>query len=163
MNKNGVEIDDSQVMEFFKGFNQRERNKTFKGATRNALNIVRREAIKNLKKHTNAIDKADKYGNTLRKGIKVSVYRSAKEGSIHILKNFKLKWFEKDTQERWQIYKSKNDKVKLKKPRRLGKMTGHHFFKDAKESKEKEVFETLEKIINKEIIKIYNKAKGKRK
>lgn len=154
-------IDIEQVMRMFSEFDAKKRKRVYRQATSKALNIVKKQTITNLKKVTSKIDKKDKWGNTLRKGITTKVYRDNKSGVIHILKNFKLKFFELGTKERYNIAKGSRRTGKLKKKRYTGRIQSYKFFTNAINSKRTEVFSSIDKLLSDSIKKINDKYKGK--
>lgn len=79
-------------------------------------------------------------------------------GTIHIMKNFKMKFFELGTKVRYA--RTWNGKP-LKKERKTGQIKAHYFFKKAKQQTEKQVFSQIEKNLTDSIRRINNKYKGK--
>lgn len=150
-----VNIDD--VMRMFREFDRRKINRTYKQATQKALGIIRQEVVSNLRKVTKKINRKDKWGMTLRKGIVTNVYRDNKSGVIHIMKNFKLKFFELGTKDRYNIAKGSRKTGKLKKKRYTGKIPAYHFFTNAVNSKKTEAYRNMEQLIIESIQKINNK------
>lgn len=157
---NNIEIDASQVEAMFSEFDSKKRKNVYRTATRNALNIIKKETLSNLKGiiRPRMIGKKDKWGNSFRNGIVTKVYKDAKSGVIHIMKNFKMKFFEMGTKEREAT--TYNGKA-LYKNRRTGSIKASHFFKRAKENKEGEVFNSIDRLISESIKKINDKYKGK--
>lgn len=148
-----IEIDASQVLQMFSEFDLKQRKAVYRRATKNALNIVKKQALQNLRGVINPkmIGKKDKWGNSFRTGITTKVYKNGKSGVIHILKNFKLKFFELGTDERYR----KNGGY-------TGKINKSEFFSRAKRSKEQEVFNSIDRLISESIKKINDKYKGKK-
>ena len=73
---------------------------------------------------------------------------------VHILGEYRLKWFEKGTAERYaKTYRGKT----LKKVRRLGKMTGKRFFDTTINRDGEKAKEILRDTFQTEIYKIFNK------
>lgn len=148
-----IEIDASQVLQMFSEFDLKQRKAVYRRATKNALNIVKKQALQNLRGVINPkmIGKKDKWGNSFRTSITTKVYKNGKSGVIHILKNFKLKFFELGTDERYR----KNGGY-------TGKINKSEFFSRAKRSKEQEVFNSIDRLISESIKKINDKYKGKK-
>ena len=157
---NNIEIDASQVEKMFAELDERKRKNVYRTATKNALNIVKKQALQNLKGVINPkmFGRKDKWGNSFRTGIVSRVYKDGKSGIVHIMKNFKLKFFELGTKERQTTtYRGKP----LYKNRDTGRIKAYHFFKKAKQSKESEVFESIDSLLSESIKKINQKYKGK--
>lgn len=150
-----VNIDD--VMRMFREFDRRKINRVYKQATKKALGIIRQEVVSNLRKVTKKINRKDKWGMTLRKGIVTNVYRDNKSGVIHIMKNFKLKFFELGTKDRYNVSKGSRRTGRLKKKRYTGKITASHFFMNAVNAKKTEAYRNMEQLISESIQKINNK------
>ena len=180
--KTEVQIDDTQVVKMFNELEPKNRKKVFRKASMTALNIIKKQALKNLKEVTGAekLNRKDKYGKSLRQGIKTRVHKDSKGGTIHIMANYKMIWYEMGTKDRYN-YKKRSDKVVrhylrgankrytyrtikgtyLKKRRYTGRMKATLFFSRAKKSTEKQIFSNIDKIISDSIVKI-NKKYGQR-
>jgi hypothetical protein len=150
------DINSKSVTDMFNDFDKRMRKKTLVSVLRKSANILRKQAISNLKSVIKNIDRKDKYNNTLRKGIKVSVQRNNEEVKVHIMGNYKLKWFELGTVPRY-IKKWKGKP--LKKQRFTGSIKQYNFFRNAKQQTETQVFNSIEEnleTIIKQINEKYN-------
>lgn len=160
MNNAEFIVDDKQVLDMFKEFDSKERKAVFRNAIRNALNIIKKQTLANLKTVINPtmMRKKDKWGNSFANGVTVKVYKGNKQGVIHIMKNFKLKWFETGTEERKvKTFRGKT----LKKQRRTGKIDASHFFKRARDAKESEALQSIDRLLSESVRKINDKHKGK--
>jgi hypothetical protein len=153
MSKNDLEIDASEVLAMYSELDIKKRKAVYRRATKNALNIVKKQALQNLRGVINPamMGKKDKWGNSFRTGITTKVYRSGKSGVIHIMKNFKLKFFELGTEDRYR-----------KSGAYTGKISKSEFFSRAKRSKEQEVFNSIDRLISESIKRINDKHKGKK-
>lgn len=150
------DIDTKQFKIILDRLTPKEYKTAFRKSIREALNILRKKAIANLKGVTTKIDKKDQYNNTLRKGIKLKVYPEELEGIVHIMGNFKLKWFQNGTVDRYaKRYKGKP----MKRKRFTGKIDASKFFTNAKSQTESAVFNKLNERIQQNIIKIYTGTK----
>lgn len=150
------DIDTTQFKIILDRLTPKEYKTAFRKSIREALNILRKKAIANLKGVTTKIDKKDQYNNTLRKGIKLKVYPEDLEGIVHIMGNFKLKWFQNGTVDRYaKKYKGKP----MKRKRFTGKIDASKFFTNAKSQTESAVFNKLNERIQQNIIKIYTGTK----
>ena len=150
------DIDTKQFKIILDRLTPKEYKTAFRKSIREALNILRKKAIANLKGVTTKIDKKDQYNNTLRKGIQLKVYPEELEGIVHIMGNFKLKWFQNGTVDRYaKKYKGKP----MKRKRFTGKIDASKFFTNAKSQTESAVFNKLNERIQQNIIKIYTGTK----
>lgn len=150
------DIDTKQFKIILDRLTPKEYKTAFRKSIREALNILRKKAIANLKGVTTKIDKKDQYNNTLRKGIQLKVYPEDLEGIVHIMGNFKLKWFQNGTVDRYaKRYKGKP----MKRKRFTGKIDASKFFTNAKSQTESAVFNKLNERIQQNIIKIYTGTK----
>lgn len=150
------DIDTKQFKIILDRLTPKEYKTAFRKSIREALNILRKKAIANLKGVTTKIDKKDQYNNTLRKGIKLKVYPEELEGIVHIMGNFKLKWFQNGTVDR---YAKKYRGKPMKRKRFTGKIDASKFFTNAKSQTESAVFNKLNERIQQNIIKIYTGTK----
>ena len=150
------DIDTTQFKIILDRLTPKEYKTAFRKSIREALNILRKKAIANLKGVTTKIDKKDQYNNTLRKGIQLKVYPEDLEGIVHIMGNFKLKWFQNGTVDRYaKRYRGKP----MKRKRFTGKIDASKFFTNAKSETESAVFNKLNERIQQNIIKIYTGTK----
>lgn len=156
-----VTVNIEEVMKMFREFDRRKVNRTYKQATSKALNVLKKETLSNLRKVTRKVSQKDKWGMTLSKGVVTKVYRNNKSGVIHIMKNFKLKFFELGTKDRYNIAKGSRKTGKLKKKRYTGKIPAYHFFTNAVNSKKTEVYRSMEQLISESINRINNKYSKK--
>ena len=166
---NQLEIDASQVMSMYSEFDTKKRKAVYRKATRDALNIIKKQTLQNLRGVINPskINKKDKWGNSFRNGISIKVYKSAKGGVIHIMKNFKMKFFELGTEKRYRKVKGLTKKVKSVfrkdiKGGYTGQIKKYSYFSNAKKQKESEVFNSIDRLIRESIKKINDKYKGKK-
>ena len=150
------DIDTTQFKIILDRLTPKEYKTAFRKSIREALNILRKKAIANLKGVTTKIDKKDQYNNTLRKGIQLKVYPEDLEGIVHIMGNFKLKWFQNGTVDR---YAKKYRGKPMKRKRFTGKIDASKFFTNAKSETESAVFNKLNERIQQNIIKIYTGTK----
>lgn len=151
-----VIITENTIAKMFNGFNIKLRKKTFRTVLRLSSNILRKQAVSNLKKYVKNIDRKDKWGNSLRKGIKIKYAKDLSYAKVHIMGNFKLRFFELGTTSRYNKYIGRK---KLKKNRYVGSINAIHFFINAKKQTEQKVFDSIKKNMEDTIIKINNKYK----
>ena len=146
-----VDVDDRQLLSLFAKLDSKKQKKVHKKALIEGAKVLQKETRLQLRrsgiKHTG---RKDKWGKSLNSGIKYKVLSD--EGvEVHIMGNFKLKFFEKGTKPR---YVTTRKGKKLSKKAYRGKNKVYHFFKDAKANKEKEIFDNIDNYIMKNINKI---------
>lgn len=147
---NNFQVDSRQVINLFSELTSRQQKQVHKTALRRAAGLLSREAKQQLKKEIGkAIGHKNRWNNkTLGSGIKTKVNKEGDEAKVHILGDFRLRFFELGTKVR-----------KTKKGYDRGIMKATYFFKTAKQNKEREIFNTLDQLISQSIQKIANKNK----
>lgn len=152
MNTNSATFDASQVINLFDELTSKERVKSFKMALRKAANILKKQAVANLRTVVKKVNSKNKWnGKTLQSGIKISVAKDGQSAKVHIMGDFRLKFFEMGTAERYD--KTKGGKV-LQKTRSTGLIQASNFFKNAKAASENDVFNSIEQDLVDAITKI---------
>lgn len=143
---NGITVNASDVLRRFANLNGREQKKVYKMALRKASSILVKETKQQLKTVVGRkINSRNSWnGKTLGSGIKISVADDASEAKIHILGDFRLKFFEKGTATRTLRRGGAN----------RGAMRAHYFFRTAKTNKEQEIFSNIDRLISESIIRI---------
>ena len=138
--------DASEVINLFARLKGKEQKKVYKAALKKSGSILVRQTRKNLKRilGKKATTKNRWKGKTMSSGVKVTTGKSGEEAKIHIMGDFRLKFFEKGT----DIRKTKN------KGLNRGSIKGKYFFKAAKSESEQAVFNSLEKNITASINKV---------
>ena len=137
---NNIEVDAREVNAALAGLRNSNIKSSYRAAIKRALNKVKKETVKNLRLKHKSKD--------MSKGVKVTVKKSGDEGKVHIMGDYRLKWFEKGTKKR-----------KTKKGYNRGKIEEERFFDKARTAKESEVFDGLETDIKKEILKRWERKK----
>lgn len=151
-------VDDKQILDLFKDLSPKKQKTAHKNALKKSANILVRQAKRNLQEVTDkAKSKATNIKNnwnfkkhksgkvtfkSLQDGIKASVAQDAESAKVHIMGDFRLKWFELGTKERY-----------TKKGYYRGRMQPTYFFKKAKESTESEISETLQENLRQSILR----------
>lgn len=137
--------------------------KLIKKAYKDCAKVIQQSAKRNLKSVTKGASHKNWWNNKrLDSGIKVSQQRNISEGvKVHIMGDFRLKFFEMGTKERNTknrsvLHKGEPHKVKGKKTTRnvlkghpTGKIEEGRFFNKAVESQTENVLETFKDIIGK--------------
>lgn len=152
--ENGVKVDDREVIKALSRLSFKQMNKAYKEGMKKALDPIlkqtkinlRNSGIRNVSKpYTGKNGK--KYPSMIQ-GVKTSVYIGDTEdsyGKVHIMKEFRLKWFEKGTQLR-----------KTSKGWNRGSIKPKWFFANAVRQMSKQAAESLDENIRNSIIKAFN-------
>lgn len=162
MNDN-VEIDDSQVQNLFARLTSKDQKKAMKSALRKAASILVKKTKSNLKQVVkNSTKKSTKYGTSLQSGVKSKVDKEGKEAEVHIMGDFRLKFFEKGTQPRTTkgyriVGKEGRNLIREGKGSNKGAITAKYFFKNAQDQTEKQIFDNLTNLLTISIKKIASK------
>ena len=151
---NGINVDDKEVIQALSKLSFKQMNKAYREGMKKALDPIlkqtkinlRNSGIKNVNKPY--IAKNGKKYPSMIQGVKTSVYVGDTEdsyGKVHIMKEFRLKWFEKGTQLR-----------KTSKGWNRGSIKPKWFFANAVNQKSKQAAESLDENIRNSIIKAFN-------
>lgn len=155
-----IDINTDEILKKFDSLNMKSQKKAAKQAIRISLNVLVKQAKKNLQKIiksriTKPTQKGRFKGLKLSQGIKLNVWKDGKKGKVNIMKDGRLKWFETGTQKRRTTYTSK------RKAHSTGQIKASHFFTDAKKSTEKEIFSNLDQALMQAIKKTWDKTQLK--
>ena len=151
---NGINVDDKEVIQALSKLSFKQMNKAYREGMKKALDPIlkqtkinlRKSGIKNVNKPY--IGKNGKKYPSMIQGVKTSVYVGDTEdsyGKVHIMKEFRLKWFEKGTSIR-----------KTSKGWNRGSITPKWFFASAVSQRSKEAVSNLDENIRNSIIKAFN-------
>lgn len=148
---NKLEVDSKQVINLFADLTGKQQKQAHKAALRKSSSILVKETKKQLRKVIGkAINHKNKWnGKTLGSGIKTSVDKKGESAKVHLLGDFRLKFFEMGTEKR-HIKKNKANR---------GKIKPSYYFKQAKANKEREIFNSIDQLLTQSIVKIANKYK----
>lgn len=145
---NTVTVDAKEVINMFTELTSKQQREVYRKALRKASSILIRQTRTNLKSvikgSITAISK--KTGKSLSSGIKASINKDATQSTVHIMGDFRLKFFELGTNIR-----------KTRKGYNRGKINDKYYFRTAKSTVESEVFSNMEQIITESIIRVNNK------
>lgn len=143
---NGVTVDASQVLRMFRELNSRQQKNVYKNALRKAGRILQKEAKTQLKSVVGkSINHKNRWnGKTLGNGVKMKVDKEATEAKVHIMGDFRLKFFELGTTTR-QLRKNGANR---------GRMKAAHFFKTAKDKTERTIFDNINQMVEESITRI---------
>lgn len=151
---NGINVDDREVIKALSRLSFKQMNKAYREGMKKALDPIlkqtkinlRKSGIKNVNKPY--IGKNGKKYPSMIQGVKTSVYIGDTEdsyGKVHIMKEFRLKWFEKGTSIR-----------KTSKGWNRGSIKPKWFFASAVSQRSKEAVSNLDENIRNSIIKAFN-------
>lgn len=152
--ENGIKVDDREVIKALSRLSFKQMNKAYKEGMKKALDPIlkqtkinlRNSGIRNVSKpYTGKNGK--KYPSMIQ-GVKTSVYIGDTEdsyGKVHIMKEFRLKFFEKGTSIR-----------KTRKGYNRGSIKPKWFFANAVSQMSKQAAESLDENIRNSIIKAFN-------
>lgn len=152
--ENGIKVDDREVIKALSRLSFKQMNKAYKEGMKKALDPIlkqtkinlRNSGIRNVNKPY--IGKNGKKYPSMIQGVKTSVYIGDTEdsyGKVHIMKEFRLKWFEKGTSIR-----------KTRKGYNRGSIEPKWFFANAVSQMSKRVADSLDENIRNSIIKAFN-------
>lgn len=145
---NNFEVDARHIVNLFSQLNGKQQKQVYRSALRRAAGILYRETRSQLRlivgKKINSKNRWN--SKTLGSGIKYNANKEGTEAKVHILGDFRLKFFEKGTENRT-----------TKKNAYRGSMKAHNFFDKSKRNKEREVFNTIDHLISQSIQKLAKK------
>ena len=156
--QNNVTTDASKILAMFNEFSSKERKQSLRNALRKAALILRKKTVENLKNEVKDVNSKNGWnGKSLQSGVRIVINKKNNtEAKVHILGDFRLKFFELGTKIRYAI---KRKGKQLSKQANRGQIVASHFFVSAKKQSEQQVFDTIEKVLSDSIIKINNKHK----
>lgn len=154
----GIKVDDKEVIKALASLSFKQMNKAYREGMKKSLDPIlkqtksnlRASGIKGVSKPYISKKNGRKYPSMVQ-GVKTSVYIGDTEdsyGKVHIMKEFRLKWFEKGTHLR-----------KTSKGWNRGSIQGKWFFKSAVEQKQNEAMKTLDENIRDSILKAWDNKK----
>ena len=158
MTNGDIRVDDKQVIQALSRLSFKQMNKAYRTAMKKSLDPIlkqtkanlRKSGIKNVNKPYVSRKTGKKYPSMVQ-GVRTSVYIGNTEdsyGKVHIMKEFRLKWFEMGTSVR-QTRKGWN----------RGSITPKWFFRSAVNQKSKEAEQTLDDNIRESIMKAWDNKK----
>lgn len=162
-----IEVDAKEVLGLFADLNSRQQKQVYRNALRRAANILVKETRNQLKSKLGRKANSRNWWNnkTLSSGIKSNADKEGKEAKVHIMGDFRLKFFEMGTDQRktkgnnTASVRGKTPIRRQKKPANRGRIDSLKFFSTAKENKEQEIFGTMDKLISQSIQRVYNKRR----
>lgn len=150
---NGATVDAKQVLLMFAELDSRQQKKAHKTALRKATGILVNEAKRNFRSVVKKPNSKNRWnGRSFISGIKSSINKEITEGKVHIMGDFRLKFFELGTKKRFKKNKHKSS---------TGSINTHYFFKRAREAKESTISEELNNIITQSILRVNAKFRNR--
>lgn len=147
-------VDAKQVLQMFAALDSKKQKKAHRTALRKATGILVRETRKNFRKVVRKPNSRNRWnGKTFSSGIKSSINKEVTEGKVHILGDFRLKFFEQGTKTRY--------KKRTKGRPSTGAIKATYFFRKAREAKESEISNSMNNIITQSILKVNGQFKGR--
>ena len=150
-----VTVDDKEVIKALSNLSFKQMNKAYRNGMKKSLDPILKQTKRNLRnsgiRNVNKpyIGKNGKKYISMLQGVKTSVYIGDTEdsyGKVHIMKEFRLKWFEKGTQLR-----------KTRKGYNRGSIKPKWFFATAVRQRQNEAVNNLDENIRNSIIQAWNK------
>ena len=155
MSNGEIRVDDREVIKALANLSFKQMNKAYRQGMKKSLDPIVKQTKANLRssgiKHVTKpyIGKNGKKYKSMIQGVKTSVYMGDTEdsyGKVHILGEFRLKWFEMGTHQR-----------KTRKGWNRGSITPKWFFRSAYNQKSQQAVDTLDDNIRESIMKAWNK------
>ena len=162
----GIYVDASRCYALFKALNTKNQRKVSRAALRGASNKIKAQAVKNLQgvighsvrktsTYTRANGKTVKH--SLARGIKV-VVKNPEFSKVHVMGDYRLKWFEMNTQPRTtKGVRRKGKKIPLRRASNRGRAfrddNKARWFDKAVRSRENEAARDIENELKKHIQK----------
>ena len=153
---NGIKVDDKEVIQALARLSFKQMNKAYRNGMKKSLDPIlkqtktnlRSSGIRNVNKPYVSRKTGKKYMSMVQ-GVRSSVYIGKTEdsyGKVHIMKEFRLKWFEKGTQVR-----------KTSKGYDRGSIKPKWFFRSAVDQKARESEQILDENIRTSILRAWEK------
>ena len=147
-----IEVDSRNVLKMFAELSNKNQKKVHRIALAKALSILVKEARSTLKGviRKSIYSKSKKTGRSLASGIKYRINKEATEGKAHILGDFRLKFFELGTKERYR-----------KRGGKTGSIKASYFFRIARQNNEAVISSSMNNIISESIKRVNGKFKNR--
>jgi hypothetical protein len=155
MTNGEIRVDDKEVIKALANLSFKQMNKAYRLGMKKSLDPILKQTKANLRssgiKHVNRayIGKNGKKYKSMLQGVKTSVYIGNTEdsyGKVHIMNEFRLKWFEKGT----TIRKTRDGWDR-------GSIAPKWFFRNAVNQKGQQAVDNLDENIRESIMKAWNK------
>lgn len=138
----------------FEELNEENRNSVVLAGLKKGGERLQELTKQNLRKELGSAASSSNHWQPMERGIRLTVEKFYNEVIVSILKDFRLKFFEKGTKERY-LKKDhiKSDGRKLKKGSYRGSIKAHHFFAEARNN-ESAIFGAMEEAMTEKLNKI---------
>ena len=155
MTNGDIRVDDKEVIKALANLSFKQMNSAYRKGMKKSLEPILKQTKVNLRssgiKHVNKpyIGKNGKKYKSMLQGVKSSVYMGDTEdsyGKVHIMGEFRLKWFEKGTTIR-----------RTRKGWDRGSIEPKWYFRNAVNQRGKEAVDNLDENIRESIMKAWNK------
>lgn len=156
MSNGEIRVDDKEVLKALASMSFKQMNKAYRNGMKKALDPILKQTKVNLRnsgiRNVNKPYYGKKNGKryiSMMQGVKTSVYIGDTEdsfGKVHIMKEFRLKWFEKGTSNR-----------RTRKGWNRGSIKPKWFFRNAVLQRMRESEQSLDRSISESIMKAWNK------
>lgn len=161
-----IEVDDRQVMALLDDLTGREVQRVERQVLRQSGSMLIKQTRANLRASVRNTNKRSRFGKSMQSGVKQRIIKNDGdfESKVHIMGDFRLKFFELGTQERHTksakaISNGDRTRYRTGKGRRTGRIKPIYFFKRAKNTMEPIIYNNINKRVSQSIYNIYNKRK----
>lgn len=164
MVNDGIQVDASRCFALFRRLDTKNQRKASRAALKSAAGKLKKEATKNLQTVIgNSVTKSRANGkHSLAKGIR-AVVRDEKEAKVHIMGDYRLKFFEMtpDNPRKTKGTRGRGNKIPVRKASNRGPrfkdQSKHGWFERAVKAKEPEAARDIEEALKKNILKQANR------
>lgn len=162
---NNLEVDVRDVTSMFADLTSRQQRQVYRNALRKSASILVQETKRQLRHTLGRAANSRNWWNrkTLISGVKSNADRNGEEAKVHIMGDFRLKFFEMGTRVR-RTTGNNTASVRGRNPIRRqrvasnrGSINAVHFFRTAKANKEREIFDNMDNLISQSIQRIANR------
>ena len=150
---NNIEVDARQVTSMFADLTGRQQRQVYRSVLRKGAGILATETKRQLRQTLGRAASSRNWwnGRTLVSGVKSNADRNGTEAKVHIMGDFRLKFFEMGTRVR------RNPIRRQRVAANRGNINAAHFFRTAKTNKEREIFDNMDNLISQSIQRIANR------
>lgn len=157
-------VEKDEITQMLKRLSSNELRKAELSTLRKSANILARETTKRFKENINidnrrvsTINKKGKNVTKIRRVATVKVHRGKIEAKVNIMSDFRLKFFEMGTKERHTKGHKIIGNFRKGKGRRTGSIKAGWYFRSAQQDTERQIFDNMDNLLSKEIVRIANK------
>lgn len=169
-----IVVDDKKVLAMFAEMDKKNRNRVFRTALRQSAAILVRQTKKNFRSIVTSngrlrMNTPNKWnGKKMEQGIKTSMARDARSVKVHLLGDFRLKFFEMGTKDRYTKGHKITGRMQVGRKWRLirsgrggyrGRIEAGTPFRSAKTETESRIFKEMDERFTRQIIRVNEKYK----